>query len=448
MIEQSSFSDTALARHLDSLEAGAPGFWSFRGNARRDHGHGLMQYPAMMVPQMVAAILDAVTQTEGDVRRVLDPFVGSGTVLTETALRGLDFVGSDVNPLAVLLCKVKAGPINPETVRERSEACIGRVRGIARCPEVEEFSGHDKWFTKSTRAALTRVRDSIRREGSLEVRRFLWVALAETVRRTSNSRTSTFKLHVRSSEERRRRRNKPVDVFERVVRENLVKYDGLGASLRKAGLLGRGKYKGEIRVHLGDSRRDLPSIAKAGSCDIVFTSPPYGDNATTVPYGQYSYLPLSWIDLHDIEPGLDATCLATTHEIDRRSLGGSKRVDMVTIESLCDLSQTLGATLQRLVGSPLSGMQRIASFALDLDRCVLPAVDALRPGGLMVWVLGNRRVGGCTVPLDGILTDLLRARSCKVVRSIQRAIPSKRMAVRNNIDATMLNETVLVARKV
>lgn len=45
-----------------------------------------------------------------EIDSVGDPFVGSGTVLTETMLKGLRFWGTDINPLSILSSMVKKGP--------------------------------------------------------------------------------------------------------------------------------------------------------------------------------------------------------------------------------------------------------------------------------------------------------------------------------------------------
>ena len=74
----------------------------------RPNLHGLLQYPAMMVPHMQGDIIDAVLSDKGGRCRVLDPFVGSGTVMTEALMRNLDFTGIDINPLAALVCEAKA----------------------------------------------------------------------------------------------------------------------------------------------------------------------------------------------------------------------------------------------------------------------------------------------------------------------------------------------------
>jgi len=437
----------SLAQRLAEIQGGRADYWSFRGNAKRDHGHGLMQYPAMMVPQMVSALLAAVCESEDAIRRIADPFVGSGTVLTEATLRGLSFVGNDINPLAILLCRVKAGPIYPEAMTERAEVCLGRI-AQSRSGHVEvDFPGRDKWFTSAVQDGLSRIRRAITAENSLVVRRFLWVALAETVRLTSNSRTSTFKLHIRATNERKGRRPDPIHVFTRVTRDNLKRYRSLGQSLRHRGHLKRGRYQGDVSLTLGDSRATFGAGIEAGSCDVVLTSPPYGDNVTTVPYGQYSYLPLNWIDLADIGSDVDRKCLSTTHEVDRRSLGGSRRIDPSRVDLLRNLSPSLAETLDALKGLPADRWQRVVAFAGDLQSCVSPTLRVARPGGLLFWVLGNRRVGGQTVPLDQILLEFLEKETCTLVTQIRRCIPSKRMATRNNVASTMTNETILVVRK-
>jgi hypothetical protein len=65
----------------------------------------------------------------------------------------------------------------------------------------------------------------------------------------------------------------------------------------------------------------------------------------------------------------------------------------------------------------------------------------------MVWVLGNRKVGGQRVPLDKILVDLFKKHRVTVFCQLARKIPSKRMALKNSITDTMSDETILLMRK-
>jgi len=440
--------NSGLSAKLERLALANPDYWSFSGNAKRDHGHGLLQYPAMMVPQMVRALLRAICDTESAVRSVGDPFVGSGTVLTEATLRGLDFVGRDINPLAILLCKVKAGPVYSRALIERADELVTRIAGDRRISIEADFNGIDKWFAADVQRALSRIRRAIRQECSLWARRFFWVALAETVRLCSNSRTSTFKLHIRTRDDISGRAVDPATTYAKVLKRNLARFASLGNALREEEYLDCcGRYTGKVTLALGDARtpmRDTSGIVQA--CDVIVTSPPYGDNATTVSYGQYSYLPLQWLDLTDIDRKAEADLLRTTQEIDRRSLGGNRCVDCQTTESLRARSPSLCTTLDHLADEPKDRARRLIAFVRDLEACIPNVLKMLRPNGVMVWVLGNRRIGGRSVPLDIILTELLQGCGASLVTEIRRRIPSKRMAVRNSIAETMANETILVFR--
>ena len=75
--------------------------WAFKG-AKREHAHAFLKYPAMMVPQMQSEIIDIFVRNFPEIETIYDPFVGSGTVMTEAMLHGLSFAGQDINPLAIL----------------------------------------------------------------------------------------------------------------------------------------------------------------------------------------------------------------------------------------------------------------------------------------------------------------------------------------------------------
>jgi len=322
LIEATKQHDSRLRQRLERLTRTDRDYWSFKGNSRREHGHGLLQYPAMMVPQVARAVLRQAIDVHPEIEQVGDPFAGSGTILTESMMQGLGFSGKDINPLAVLLCRVKAGPFFVDALDEKVRQVLARIKADRRTGLEVDFPNRNKWFRRDVQIALSKIRRSIVSEHSAWARRFFWVALAEAVRFTSNSRTSTFKLHIRPEEEREERTCDAIGVFTRALTRNVRHVRDEAACLSKAGYLNRGHYCMDIDVALVDSRE----LGRAPPCDIILTSPPYGDGATTVPYGQYSYLPLQWIELSDIGPDVSADCLSSTHELDSRSLGGSKRI--------------------------------------------------------------------------------------------------------------------------
>jgi len=435
--------DELLRQRLDALTEVDKDYWSFKGNSRREYGHGLFQYPAMMVPQMVQAVLEQACAVHPDIERVGDPFAGSGTVMTESMMRGLAFSGIDINPLAVLLCRVKSGPFLVDALKDKSKDLYARIDEDFRGEIEISLPNRDKWFSRDVQLALSKVRRAIRKEDAVWARRFFWVALAETVRATSNSRTSTFKLHIRTREDIEERVCDPVGTFNRVLERNLQLYARQASRLSEFGRLVLGSYQNDVAVSLADIR----SVDEQVQSDIIVTSPPYGDNTTTVPYGQYSYLPLQWVDLEDIDSAIDPDCLISTYEIDSHSLGGCKRVKKPEEDYIRDRSPAFADYIKSLDGQPRDRALRVTAFFRDLNSCLDPILKGLRRGGLMVWTLGNRKVGAARVPLDRILADLLRANDATLLCKLTRRISSKRMASKNNIADTISSETILVMRK-
>ena len=438
--------DDKIVRKLEGLSATDPDYWAFRRRSARSRAHGLTQYPAMMVPSMPAVLVSVVRDVDGRVERVLDPFAGSGTTLIECMRLGLNYAGQDINPLAVLICRTKAGPFHTDQLRCVVKDVVEQA-GADRGRKVEaDFPGLEKWFCTKAITELSRIRRAIRCVDHTWCRRVLWTGLAETVRLTSNSRTSTFKLHIRSPGELNAREVNPLETFTTIVSDITKRLQEEAKALRAGGhLCDYGCYRGDVVIRLGDSAKLVPP-ARDGH-DLLVTSPPYGDNTSTVPYGQYSYLPLQWIDLHDIDGDADSTYLRSTYEIDAKSLGGSRKSAIHDVQHLLDVSPSLKETLRRLEDLPADRAGRVAAFCRDLDGSLRPVLDVLRPEAYMIWTIGNRRVGGEPVPTDAILEELLAAKGAHLITKIKRNIPSKRMATRNAIASTMRGEIILVFRK-
>ena len=437
--------DDRIVEELERLSQADKDYWAFRGRAARKQAQGLSQYPAMMVPEMQAELVKAVATADQHVTKVYDPFVGSGTTLVESMRLGLDFTGQDINPLAVLFCRTKAGPFHTRRLT-RAVRDVVEWAGADRGRRFEaNFPGLRKWFNLRAITELSRIRRAVRGVDHTWCRQVLWTGLAETVRLTSNSRTSTFKLHIRSLEDLESRQVSPLKTFEAVMADISERLREEAATLRESGHLSKnGYYRGEVNIRLDDSSKPNPDV---GAHDLIVTSPPYGDNNTTVPYGQYSYLPLQWIDLEDIGEKVKADCLCSAYEIDRRSLGGSRRNAVEQIGHLLKISPSLEKTLKRLEDLPVDRLSRVAAFVRDLDGSVSAVTGALKPNAYMIWTIGNRRVGGEPVPTDAILEELLGAKGVDPVARVQREIPNKRMATRNSIAQTMRNEAILVFRK-
>lgn len=416
-------------------------YWEFRRQARRDGLHALFQYPAMMVPRMQGDVLDALLAVDSSIQSVWDPFVGAGTTLTEAMLRGCSFLGHDINPLAVLTCEAKSGMFRSDHLDRKVNALLARIDADRSSKLDVNFPGRDKWFSRPASRSISRIRRAIIGERSRWARKIMWVALSESIRRTSNSRTSTYKLHVRPESERGLS-GRPDEVFAEEIRLAVQRFRFHQSKLEGNGLLEDGRYIRKVQLKCLDTR----SHRDKETYDLVITSPPYGDNRSTVPYGQFSYLSLNWIPREDL-PG-DPEIFATTQATDYRSLGGSTKDFEEKASEMMVFSASFRSFYESLCRLERRSLQaKVTSFIFDFEKSLEAICSQLKPEGIAVWTLGNRTVGGLPVPFSEICQEIQERKGLQHVTTVQRRIPCKRTPTRNAISTTMGDELLLVMKK-
>lgn len=446
-----AISDRGIKRALDRVSRKRANYWDFRENAEDLASERLFQYPAMMVPAVQKQVIIAILHAHPGIRTFADPFVGSGTILALAMLNGRAFVGQDINPLAILIAKTRAFSLDHSALEKAVER-VNRTASAARsCCYAVRFTRQAKWFTRGANIGLSRLRNAITREKNIHTRRFLWVCLAETIRLNSNSRTSTYKLHVKPANDRNATISSVLKSFQSIAAANLEVIAEFRSVLKKAGNLDiAGRYKYPIHLSYGDSAARFRPVpwSDNGKADVVITSPPYGDNRTTVPYGQAAWLPLQWIDIDDIARLIPITVANGAYDIDNRSLGGRRSRNLLRrhqrVSNFGPVAATYSTTLAK---HSRDGLSRFVNFAYDLRRALRHIANRCRENGQVVLTLGNRNIAGTVCPLSDICAELLRNFDVQERYRIVRNIPSKRMPGRNGHSATITQEHVSIFRK-
>lgn len=427
-----------LAHELSELSRLDADYWSYKKMARRPGLHGIVRYPAMMVPRMQADVLDAAIKVLPNFTKVIDPFVGSGTTLIESLSRRVAFEGFDINPLAILICRAKLLRLTPATVARRAYALIQRLQDDrSRTIEVR-FSGRDKWFGRAACMDLSIIRRAICVESNQRLRQFFWAVMSETIRQTSLSRETTYKLHVRPAETLTLVR-RPLQRFIELLQDACARYmehyrtvvsvsnDPIAASLHCRDIRSAGKFSG---TH----------------AQLLLTSPPYGDNRSTIPYGQFSYLALNWIHPDDLEgnPDLYRTAYAT----DTASLGGSVSDYINRAMTMAGVLPSFRGFFEQLCKHRRPDLEaKATAFVADLFDAVPPALARLATDGVAVWTLGERTIGGLKMPMVAICKEINEFFDMSLITQIDRRIRSKRMPHRNSISVTMVHESLLIMQK-
>lgn len=109
--------------------------WDFAEVTRADTmeaTHGYHKYPAKFIPQLVSAILNQYSVVGA---KVWDPFCGSGTLNLEAFRQFRPSLGTDINPTAVLLSRVKSTVYNPSTLKDFVDVLLEAIDRRPLCKE-------------------------------------------------------------------------------------------------------------------------------------------------------------------------------------------------------------------------------------------------------------------------------------------------------------------------
>lgn len=413
-------------------------------DARREENlHRIFMYPGMMVPKAQTLIVDAITQYLPPNSWVIDPFMGAGTSLLSCMEFGYNVFGQDINPFAVILTKAKTVTYDIEALNNSFMQIKNRISLDKKRTIDVEFKGINKWFKKGVQRDLSKIRRAIQQIDYKDLRYFFWIVLSEVIRTGSNDRTSTYKLHQRTTEEIKERNVNVISNFYELCERGMKDFEGFKMKLESKGLICKNHYVKNISTIWGNSMKKINFEHKF---DILVSSPPYGDNRTTVTYGQHSYLELQWIDRNDMPNEVDYDFLKTTQEIDSQSLGGKLNTKYIKeiFDQMIERIPSLKNFFSEIPNTEYDKYYKTIAFINDFEKCLDNIIPAMNSNAYYVWTIGNRRVAKREIPNDLILIDLMENRNIKLFYTAERQIFNKKQPNKNNFSKTMDKEHVLI----
>ncbi|MBD5313557.1 MAG: site-specific DNA-methyltransferase [Bacteroides sp.] len=405
-------------------------FWSFRTADTKEFTHCYHAYPAMMIPQVARKLLSDYAP-DGELSLVFDPYVGSGTTLVESSIKGLRSIGTDLNPLARFMSGVKTTHFNQEEV-EKSAALVSTQMMMYDPSDVKNtdfsrISNHDFWYTKDSLYKLSYINQIISGLNP-EIQDFFFLCLSETVREVSFTRNGEFKRYKMSEKQLEKFNPDVFLIFEGKIHRNiegLEAYNNIGA-------------ENIASVYAFNTSEGIPrDIIAEESVDMVVTSPPYGDSHTTVAYGQFSRWSNEWFDFENAK------------SLDRLLMGGtvSKEVKFET--------ESIKSELDAIRLQDEKRYFEVVSFLNDYWASIRNVAKVIRKGGRVCYVVGNRRVKNVQINLDYFTAEMFEKCGFRHEITIVREIPNKRMPSKNSPTnktgvkvETMSNEYIVIMTKI
>jgi DNA modification methylase len=318
----------------------------------------------------------------------MDPMMGSGTAIVEAFLCGRRAVGFDIDPLALMICRVKTHPVDLlEATWAGKRVVSSAVKLLQRASRLElamrerfspaslEFINY--WFAKQSQRELMALVLAIEREHLAQpLVDFLKVVFSSIIITKSGGVSLAYDLaHTRPH----LLESKPYKDAIKVFEVRLSKCAALLSQLPSDGK--------DVEIQQHDCRRRLPLADD--SMQLIVTSPPY---ANAIDYMRAHKFSLVWF-------GEDIGALSAL----RSTYIGSEKTGAP--ESL-DLPASVCRVVEKLEAVDGKKSRVLAKYFTDMRLALSEMFRVLEPGRCCIVVVGPSTMRGQTIKTHELLGDI------------------------------------------
>lgn len=399
---------------------------TFKGEKTSYASHNIHAFAAKFPPQIPRIFINELTKPG---EHVLDPMVGSGTVLIEAVFTGRFGVAVDLDPLASLISHVKSTPIDfieyghasEKVLREaRETVCLADDSALLRLysPKSVEFFRY--WFTGEIINELFALINAIRKVKTSKVRTFLKVIFSSCIITKSGNLTLARDLaHSRPHRDLARQiKQSAFDVFQDRMRSAIISLDDIS------------QFPFSSLTIRADSR-SLPLATN--SVHLIVTSPPYAANA--IDYMRAHKFSLMWL-------GYEPDDLSSLRS---RYIGAELKPETLSVDS---------ETGNNIIGQLKHVEERraavVAHYYNEMKLSLLEMLRVLMPGRAAVLVVGSSIIKGTDIKAPTVLAEIAASVGFHVVDVAKRDIvrdarmmPTSHKSARTGIEARMHEEGVI-----
>jgi SAM-dependent methyltransferase len=361
-------------------------------------------FPARMAPGIA---LQAISEAKRPLR-ILDPMMGSGTVIALARSKGHRAVGVDIDPLAVLISRVWATASDAQAAQIKAREVLARAQKVfATLPQSEAYPPRaDRetrrfvtyWFDGYARRQLAALSLAISRVRSEETRNILLCALSRLIITKQSGASLAMDLS----------HSRPHKTFDRAPTKPFRKFLAAVGHVAKncvdKNATGRGPAP---RVHLGDAR-SLP--VRDASIDLVLTSPPY---LNAIDYIRCSKFSLVWMG----------------YRIPDLRVLRAESVGTEAGNGVAESDPEIRTLIDDLNLRPQLGTREEAAMARyidDMRRALREVARVLAPGGKAVYVVGENTIRGTYIRNSRVVTALANLSGLKLRETRMRTLPANR----------------------
>jgi len=372
--------------NFDKIEENS--FWNF-GEQKEIGIHKVHVYPAKFPSHIAQKAFEYCDEKDIIINRVSDIFCGCGTVSVEARRRDYDFYGCDLNPVAVLISKVKSSAYDLQLVENKKKNIIEYFD----THEIKAFYSQANerlkyWFIESQYNELYALKQAIEQcTENDKYRELFYCIFSSILKGTSKWLTKSIKPQVDPKKEIHNVKDsfeKQYKVFIKAIRE---------ANFRDNSIV-------EIE------QINVLDIEKKEYVDLIVTSPPY---VTSYEYADLHQLSSLWLGYTN-----------NYAELRTNSIGSLYNAQDEQIGFLTD-------TAKKIVNQfPESAKQRsVARYYSNMNDVMGKAYDLLRIGGVCVVVIGDTEYKGTKIENARCLAESFILNGFEISEISKRKISNK-----------------------
>jgi len=360
-------------------------------------------FPARMAPGIALQIMSDIDES-----RVLDPMMGSGTVLAMARAQGHHGIGFDIDPLAVLISKVWTIALDPEDIRGQAtsvlENAVNEFKHIAVADAYPQRADDETcqfvryWFDGYARRQLTALSFAIRSLKSEISRDALWCAFSRLIISKQSGASRAMDLS----------HSRPHRVFDTAPEKPFNKFLSAVERVIASGIDRSNPERGfEPVIKMGDARElALPNQ----TVDLVLTSPPY---LNAIDYIRCSKFSLIWMGYS----------IAQLRGLRTNSIGSEAARNPCFDDS--EINRIMDALSVRHGMAPR--YQRVLErYIVDMRSAIHEVARVLRRAGKAVYVVGENTLRGTFIRTSLIVLKLAEASGLSLRERWVRTLPANR----------------------
>lgn len=394
---------------------------------KRPHGPLFHPFPARMpvwLAQNIVESLSSVGET------VLDPMAGSGSTAIASLQACRSVVGTDIDPMALLLSRVATTAYHRSAATNRLKLILERAKRRVACGlrvsvvrEAFDLEGREflkYWFPERSQKQVYSLAMEVAAVPAGKYRDLAWVTLSSLI--IAKSAGVSYALDISRSRPHKVKDKAVPDAFETWQRRSKIVVARLPFTTKKA-------PPASVQIKHADARK-LP--LKPDSIDLVVTSPPY---LNAIDYMRTHKFSLVWMG-HDLS--------------DLRNV----RSDMIGTERGMYKADGLPAQIEKTIVSDIDDSSRLGMvrrYLSDMHRVLLEINRVLKPGGAAIIALGPSLIARGEADAGAVVGALAKSvglqevgASFRPLKDGRRSLPPPKAVNRDNaLRLRMEGETFL-----